>query len=81
MDNSKDPKEGGIVPIISEHYQALPLFYDFENTKIEQLSDKISRQFIMGSSTMLVKWILKKGAEVPLHYHPHEQITWITQGS
>ncbi len=35
----------------------------------------------MGSSTMLVKWILKKGAEVPLHYHPHEQITWITQGS
>ena len=30
---------------------------------------------------MLVKWILKKGAEVPLHHHVNEQITWITQGS
>jgi len=80
MDNDKE-SQGGIVPIISEHYQALPLFYDFENSKIEQLSDKISRQFIMGSTTMLVKWIFKKGAAVPLHYHPHEQITWITEGS
>jgi hypothetical protein len=29
---------------------------------------------------MLVKWMYKKGAMIPLHFHPHEQITWITEG-
>ena len=26
------------------------------------------------------KWIMKKGAVMPLHHHANEQITWITQG-
>lgn len=71
----------GVVPMIFEHYAALPLVYDFENSKIETLSDTIARQFVMGGQTMLVKWILKKGAHIPLHFHPNEQVTWITEGS
>lgn len=71
----------GVVPHIFEHYHALPLFYDFENMPIEKLSDKISRQYIYCAQSMLVKWIFKKGAEVPLHHHINEQITWITEGA
>lgn len=77
----KTTKTSGILPHIFEHYKALPLFYDFDNMPIEKLSDKISRQFIYGTQSMLVKWIFKKGAEVPLHHHVNEQITWITKGS
>ncbi len=47
----------------------------------EKLSDKITRQYVMGSQSMLVKWTLKKGAVISLHFHPSEQITWITKGS
>jgi len=66
---------------ISYHYAALPNLYELEKVKKEVLSDKITRQYVMGSQSMLVKWTLAKGALVPLHMHPNEQITWITQGS
>lgn len=71
----------GIIPHIFDHYKTMPVFYDFENMPIETLSDKISRQYIYSGESMLVKWIFKKGAEVPLHHHVNEQITWITEGS
>jgi quercetin dioxygenase-like cupin family protein len=66
---------------ISNHYTAMPNQYDFDSTKKENLSDKITRQYIMGAQSMLVKWTLKKGAVISLHFHPNEQTTWITQGS
>jgi quercetin dioxygenase-like cupin family protein len=66
---------------ISKHYSAEASLYDFANINKEQLSDKITRQYVMGSQSMLVKWTLKKGAIIPLHFHPNEQITWITSGS
>lgn len=66
---------------ISKHYAALPNLYQLDATNKEQISDKIIRQYVMGSQSMLVKWTLKKGAIVPLHFHPNEQITWITKGS
>jgi Uncharacterized conserved protein, contains double-stranded beta-helix domain len=74
-------KTSGIVPHIFEHYKASPIFYNFENMSIETVNDKISRQYIYSGQSMLVKWIFKKGAEVPLHHHVNEQITWITKGS
>lgn len=66
---------------ISKHYSALPNLYQLDDTLKEKISDKITRQYIMGSQTMLVKWTLQKGAVIPLHFHPSEQITWITKGS
>jgi len=66
---------------ISQHYAASPNFYDFNAVKQEKISDKIIRQYVMGSQSMLVKWTLKKDAVIPLHFHPNEQITWITKGS
>ena len=71
----------GIIPHIYAHYQALPVFYEFEKMPIEKMTDKISRQYIYTGQATLVKWILKKGAEIPLHHHVNEQITWITKGA
>lgn len=66
---------------IPKHYKALPNFYEFDSISKEKISDKITRQYVMGSQSMLVKWTLKKGAVIPLHFHPNEQTTWITSGS
>jgi len=66
---------------ISKHYSALPSLYQLDAVTKEQLSDKIIRQYVMGSQSMLVKWTFKKGAIIPMHFHPNEQITWITKGS
>jgi quercetin dioxygenase-like cupin family protein len=74
-------KEKGIIPNISNHYQVLPSLYDFDGMPEEQISPLISRQYIYGAQSMLVKWTLKKGAVIPLHHHNNEQITWITKGS
>jgi quercetin dioxygenase-like cupin family protein len=66
---------------ISKHYSALPNLYQLDTTNKEKISDKITRQYIMGSQSMLVKWTLQKGAVISLHFHPNEQVTWITKGS
>lgn len=66
---------------ISQHYSAQPNLYKLDDMAKEKISDTITRQYIMGSESMLVKWTLKKGAVIPLHFHPNEQITWITSGS
>lgn len=78
MSNKKKPL--GSFPHIYDHYQALPVFYHFEKMPVEKLTPKISRQYIYSGHSMLVKWIFKKGAHIPLHHHVNEQITWITKG-
>jgi quercetin dioxygenase-like cupin family protein len=66
---------------VSDHYTALPNQYNFDKVKKENLSDKITRQYIMGAQSMIVKWTLKKGAVIAKHMHENEQTIWITQGS
>lgn len=71
----------GLIPNITDHYFTPPTLYHFDGLPIEKMSDLISRQYIYAAQSMLVKWIFKKGAEVPLHHHMNEQITWITKGA
>ena len=47
----------------------------------EQLSPLVTRQFIVGTSTMLARLALKKGARVRLHHHFHEQISHVVEGA
>jgi quercetin dioxygenase-like cupin family protein len=54
--------------------------YHLDAQPIEQVSPLIQRQYLHGSQSTFTKWIMKKGAVVPLHHHANEQITWITQG-
>lgn len=47
----------------------------------EQLTPLFSRQYIVGSHTMLARVEMKKGCLVPEHHHIHEQISHIVAGS
>ncbi|HEX5483024.1 MAG TPA: cupin domain-containing protein [Terriglobia bacterium] len=45
-----------------------------------KVSPEIVRQIITGNNMMMVRLQMKKGCVVPLHQHPHEQITFIQKG-
>jgi quercetin dioxygenase-like cupin family protein len=47
----------------------------------EQLSALVTRQFVVGTNTMLARIVLKKGAAVPMHHHFHEQISHVVEGA
>ncbi|MFP5277284.1 MAG: cupin domain-containing protein [Acidobacteriota bacterium] len=47
----------------------------------EELTPLLSRQYVVGTNTMLARLELKKGCLVPEHHHFHEQITHVVQGA
>lgn len=47
----------------------------------EQLNALITRQYIVGTNTMLARIVLNKDAQVPLHHHVHEQISHVVEGA
>jgi len=47
----------------------------------EQMNPLTTRQYIVGTNTMLARIVLKKGALVPLHHHFHEQISHVVVGA
>ena len=54
---------------------------DFEKMPPEKLGNKITRRYVYGDKAMLARFDFKKGAIVPKHEHPNEQITYILKGS
>ena len=38
-------------------------------------------KFIHGAQTTIAFWDIKKGSPMPLHHHPHEQITYVAEGA
>ncbi|KUJ60390.1 cupin [Flavobacteriaceae bacterium CRH] len=53
----------------------------YDKLEWEQLSAGIERKYVYGAQGMLATFRFAKGAIVPRHNHPNEQITYITQGS
>jgi quercetin dioxygenase-like cupin family protein len=47
----------------------------------EPLNPLITRQYVVGTNVMLARIVLKKGAQVPMHHHFHEQISHVVQGA
>ena len=47
----------------------------------EQMNPLVTRQFVVGTDTMLARIVLKKGAHVPTHHHMHEQISHVVEGA
>ncbi len=47
----------------------------------EQLNPLVTRQYVVGSNTMLARIGLKQGAVVPEHSHFHEQISHVVEGA
>lgn len=58
-----------------------PQFIHFDQMPFEELNEKISRRYVYGKQAMLVYFKLKKGAVIPEHHHPNEQITYILSGA
>jgi quercetin dioxygenase-like cupin family protein len=47
----------------------------------EQTNPLTTRQFVVGTNTMLAHLMLKKGAHVPLHQHMNERMSHVVEGS
>ena len=45
------------------------------------MNARVTRQFVVGTNTMLARIVLKKGAVVPMHHHFHEQISHVVEGA
>ncbi|MFP5250614.1 MAG: cupin domain-containing protein [Acidobacteriota bacterium] len=47
----------------------------------EPMNPLVTRQYVVGTNTMLARIGLKKGAVVPEHHHVHEQISHLIEGA
>ena len=56
-------------------------FTRWSDIEVESLNPLIGRQFVVGTSVMVARVLLKKGAHVPLHSHHNEQVTYILEGA
>ncbi|MBA3722580.1 MAG: cupin domain-containing protein [Parachlamydiaceae bacterium] len=56
-------------------------FFEFDKLPFEKVTDKVYRHYVWGEKIMLVYFKLEKGAIVPEHHHPNEQVTYILKGS
>lgn len=54
---------------------------DFEKMAPEKLNNLTTRRYVYGEKAMLARFDFKKGAIVPKHQHPNEQITYILKGA
>ncbi len=55
-------------------------FYNWDEVDKEEVAPGLSRKVISGDKIMVVLWEVQPGAEVPLHKHPHEQISYVISG-
>jgi quercetin dioxygenase-like cupin family protein len=55
-------------------------YHRWDEIAVEPMNSLIGRQYVTGTHTMLARILLKKGAHVPLHSHPNEQIACVLSG-
>ena len=53
----------------------------WNNIPVEQVNDKMKRQFIHGEKVMIAKMEFEDGFTVPWHSHDNEQITEVLEGT
>jgi quercetin dioxygenase-like cupin family protein len=53
----------------------------WDQVELERMSDTITRQMLNGEHTTVARIVLTKGAVVPRHHHPSEQLSMILEGS
>lgn len=54
---------------------------DLEETKAREIIPGYFARFIHGEHSTLAFWDIKKGSIMPVHQHPHEQITYVAEGA
>ncbi|MGA2589480.1 MAG: cupin domain-containing protein [Bryobacteraceae bacterium] len=60
-------------------YRAMP-FYNWNRVEEEQLNPQLGRRMIHGRNITVARISLRKGAVVPTHSHPNEQISMLEHG-
>jgi quercetin dioxygenase-like cupin family protein len=55
--------------------------YRWTDIEPEAMNALITRQYVVGTNTMLARIVLKRGARVPMHNHIHEQISHVVEGA
>ncbi len=62
-------------------FRTMVKHYCWKDVELERLNSLIDRQLVVGHELMLSRVLLKKGAVVPQHSHPNEQLTYILEGA
>lgn len=55
--------------------------YCWDDIAPEKVTEMMSRKIVTGERSLIAQVYLKKGALVPMHAHPSEQLTYVLQGS
>jgi quercetin dioxygenase-like cupin family protein len=53
----------------------------WDEIALQKVTEMLSQKIVSGESEMLAQTYLKRGALVPIHAHPSEQMTWVLQGA
>lgn len=53
----------------------------WDEIALEKITEMISRKIVAGDREMLAQTYLKRGAQVPMHAHDSEQMTYVLQGA
>jgi len=53
----------------------------WDEIALERVTEMISQKVVAGEREMLAQIYLKRGAQVPMHTHESEQMTYILQGA
>ena len=55
--------------------------YRWDELALEKVTEMVARKAIAGAEQTIVQSYLKKGALVPIHTHPGEQLIYVLQGA
>jgi len=53
----------------------------WDEITLDKVTEMISQKIVAGEREMLAQIYLKRGAQVPIHTHESEQMTYVLQGS
>ena len=53
----------------------------WDEIALEKITEMVSQKIVRGEREMLAQIYLKRGAQVPIHSHHSEQMTYILQGA
>src|SRR6187399_2507216 len=53
----------------------------WDEIALEKITEMVSQKIVTGTREMLAQIYLKRGAQVPMHSHDSEQMTYVLQGA
>ena len=71
---------GGSTSASARVSEMIPV-HRWDEIALEKITEMISRKIVRGEREMLAQTYLKRGAQVPMHSHDSEQMTYVLQGA